>query len=457
MVLADITGNKIQCSCKRSYIKRVQRSLPLGKWKVIENMKISGTGGKFKPTKLSYKMNIINDTVFTDSDHNDDSDFLTLTSFEEILGGSLDTTRLIEILGQAVEIGGVQIIQVHNEDRKRVQFRLRDNNGNELACCLWGSYAERIEQHVEKVNGDNIVCLIRFAKISEFQGEVQITNAFGASLLDLDPTMHEAVEFKEKLRDDVLPLAVVDQNNEKSPIVIDDWDDVGIIMISELHETTQLENVKIVCSIEAIDTDWAWYYFACKKCGKIVTRISRAAKPLFRCAICKANVSKVFPKFKLHLIAEDDSGKCKLVLLGTIAQELIGFQATELWDGSYDDIEDPEILPQPIMDLVGKSFCFGIESSENGSDNFTVSKVWSGDILQKIETESEPVSLVEGGSSSMSSERVMLVDVDSQTSSGDCMTPYSKRKESDNDFPDITSTSKKICTAAVKTEKPSTD
>ncbi|XP_056850733.1 uncharacterized protein LOC108820440 [Raphanus sativus] len=343
MVLADITGNKIQCSCKRSCIKRVQRSLSLGKCKVIENMKISGTGGKFKPTKLSYKMNIINDTVFTDSDHNDDSNFLTLTSFEEILGGSIDTTRLIEILGQAVEIGGVQIIQVHNEDRKRVQFRLRDN----------------------------------------------------------------------RLRDAVLPLVVVDQNNEKSPIVIDDWDDVGIIMISELHETTQLENVKIVCSIEAIDTDWAWYYFACKKCGEIVTRISRAAKPLFRCAICKANVSKVFPKFKLHLIAEDDSGKCKLVLLGTIAQELIGFQATELWDGSYDDVE--------------------------------------------IETESEPVSLVEGGSSSMSSEMVMLVDADSHTSSGDCMTPYSKRKESDNDLPDITSTSKKICTAAVKTEKPSTD
>ncbi|KAF8077313.1 hypothetical protein N665_1046s0001 [Sinapis alba] len=97
MVLVDITGNKIQCSCKRSFIKRVQRSLPLWKWKVIENIKISGTGGKYKPTKLSYKMNIINDTVFTDSDHEDDSSFLNLTSFEEILGISLDTHRLIGI------------------------------------------------------------------------------------------------------------------------------------------------------------------------------------------------------------------------------------------------------------------------------------------------------------------------------------------------------------------------
>ncbi|XP_018448606.1 uncharacterized protein LOC108820125 [Raphanus sativus] len=413
MVLADITGNKIQCSCKRSYIKRVQHSLPLVKWKVIENMKISGTGGKFKPTKLSYKMNIINDTVFTDSNHNDDSSFLALSSFEEILGGSLDTHCLIEILGQAIEIGGVQIIQVQNEDRKRIQLRLRDNSGHELACCLWGSYAERIEEHLEKANG-----------------QVQITNAFAASLLDLNPTMPEAMEFKEKLKDGVLPLAVVDPNDAKP--AIDDWDDVGIIMISELHETTQLENVKI-------------------KCGKIVTRINRAAKLLFRCAICKANVSKVFPKFKLHLIAENDTGKCKLVLLGTIAQELIGFQATDLWD------DHPEILPQPIIDLVGKSFCFEIESSENGSESYTVSKVWSGDIIQKIETESEPVSLIEGGSSSMASGGVLLLDGDSQTSSEDCGTSYSKRKESDNDLPDITSTSKKICTATIKTENPKTD
>ncbi|KAG2260885.1 hypothetical protein Bca52824_080179 [Brassica carinata] len=191
--------------------------------------------------------------------------------------------------------------------------------------------------------------------------QLQITNAFDATLLDLNPTMAEALDFKEKILDNALPLAKADQHGANFGIanVADDWDDVGIIMISELKETTEFENVKIVCSVEAIDTDWGWYYFACKKCGKIVSRISRAAKPLFRCGVvCRANVTK---------------------------------------------IEDPEILPQQIMDLVGKSFCFGIQSSELGSEIFKVSKVWSGDVLQEIETESEPVTLIEGASSSMSS------------------------------------------------------
>lgn len=402
-------------------------------------------------------MNITNDTVFADSDLTDDSSFLSLASYNEILYGSVDTKCLI---GQAIDIGEVQIIQVHNEDRKRILFRIRDNSGNALACCLWGRYAEQIKHHLEKHVGEDIVCLLRFAKISEFGGEVQITNAFDASLLDLNPTMAEALDFKEKLKNLDLPLAENEQNDPKKDLlkVADDWDDVGIILISELQETSELENVKIVCSVEAVDTDWAWYYFGCKGCGKIVTRIRRSVsgkltKPLFRCAGCRTNGSNVVPKFKLHLIVHDDTGDCKLVLLGSIAKSIIGFEAQELWDGSYEEIEDPENLPQPILDLVGKSFCFGLCPSDSGSEIYKVSKVWSGDIIHQIETESEPVTLIEGFSSTVSSGGVMLQDVET----GDCANPFSKRKETDSELADITSTSKKLCTLTVKTEKSKID
>ncbi|XP_048629918.1 uncharacterized protein LOC106360943 [Brassica napus] len=426
-------GAKVQCSCKRTLIKRVQRSLHLGKWRVIQNVKISGTGGKYKPTNLGYKMNITNDTVFADSDLTDDSSFLSLASYNEILDGSVDTKCLIDIIGQAIDIGEVQIIQVHNEDRKRILFRLRDNSGNSLACCLWGRYAEKIEHHREKHVGEDIVCLLRLAKISEFGGEVQITNAFDASLLDLNPTMAEALDFKEKLKNMDLPLAGNEQNDPKKDL---------------LKETSELENVKIVCSVEAVDTDWAWIRRSVS--GKLT-------KPLFCCAGCRTNGSNVVPKFKLHLIVHDDTGDCKLVLLGSIAKSIIGFEAHELWDGSYEEIEDPENLPQPILDLVGKSFCFGLCPSDSGSEIYKVSKVWSGDIIHQIETESEPVTLIEGCSSTVSSGGVMLQDVENHASSGDCATPFSKRKETDSELADITSTSKKLCTPTVKTEKSKID
>ncbi|KAG2296188.1 hypothetical protein Bca52824_042857 [Brassica carinata] len=49
--LVDQTGAKIQASCKRSQITRVQRYLRVGEWKVIDTVKISGVGvGQYRLT-----------------------------------------------------------------------------------------------------------------------------------------------------------------------------------------------------------------------------------------------------------------------------------------------------------------------------------------------------------------------------------------------------------------------
>lgn len=73
-------------------------------------------------------------------------------------------------------------------------------------------------------------------------------------------------------------------------------------------------------------------------------------------------------------------------------------------------IEDPDVLPQPINDLVGLSFCFGVtlgsENVSGGSEIFLVSQVLSGDKLLQIETNSEPITHVTDGSSIMSGGEV---------------------------------------------------
>nr|VDC66271.1 unnamed protein product [Brassica rapa] len=43
------------------------------------------------------------------------------------------------------------------------------------------------------------------------------------------------------------------------------------------------------------------------------------------------------------------------MLLDTVATSIIGDKVVELWDRSYDEIEDQDI---PIQNMVGKSFCF---------------------------------------------------------------------------------------------------
>ena len=41
-------------------------------------------------------------------------------------------------------------------------------------------------------------------------------------------------------------------------------------------------------------------------------------------------------RFKLHLIVRDDTETCKLLLLNTVAKTIVGHEAVDLWDDSYD-------------------------------------------------------------------------------------------------------------------------
>lgn len=43
-------------------------------------------------------------------------------------------------------------------------------SGKNLACCLWGSYAEKIENLARDSLEETTVWLLRFAKIGEFRG-----------------------------------------------------------------------------------------------------------------------------------------------------------------------------------------------------------------------------------------------------------------------------------------------
>ncbi|KAH0926517.1 hypothetical protein HID58_018773, partial [Brassica napus] len=441
-------GAKIQASCKRSQMNRVQRYLPVGEWKVVDTVKITGAGGQYRPTKQQYKMTILGDTSITPSDYRNDNQFLDLANYQEIVNGKLKPNFLIDIMGQVTDLGAVATVQAKGNDTKRVHFRLRDLSGQEVACCLWGKYAEQIETHMEETNDETLICLIRFAKISEFRGEVQITNAFDASLVCLNPTMEEAIDFRQN---DPLALAIFDQSNEKKIItkVAANWDDVDVRCISEILQSFELQDYllnpltrigvgSILGVLDTIDV-------LLRLEGNLLSE-----KPQFYCDVCRGPCNNYEPKFKLHLIVKDDTETCRLLLLDTVGRTIIGSKAVELWDGSFDEIEDPEILPQPIRDLVGKSFCFGLaitsDNVTNGSDTFKVSEVWSGDYIQRIESLSEPVSLIETVSSTLSGGELPGIDHINENSSEDFSTPSNKRKEDECDQMDMTSTSKKLCT-----------
>ncbi|XP_013616959.1 PREDICTED: uncharacterized protein LOC106323365 [Brassica oleracea var. oleracea] len=397
-VLADQTGGKIHASCKIIQMFRLQRSLPPGEWRFIENFKVSASGGKYRQTPLPYKITFTSDTLIGRSVFEDDDPYPNLVSYEDIGGQGSDANVLIDIIGEVFNLDGIQIVQVHGKDRKRVHFRLRDTK-----------------------------------------------------LLQVNR-----------------PLAIMGTKSDNQVIKHQktDWDDVQFRSIAEILVGIEVQSCKIICSIESVDTDWGWFYFGCCGCNKRVSRIRRNElaqneKPLWYCEKCHSNVTKVEPKYKLHLNVKDDSGSCKLMMLDTITSAIVGCEAVQIWDGSYDEIEDPEVIPMPLESLVGKSFSFGISITsgnlDSGSNTFYVSEVSTGNDLPKLETQSEPISALDTNSSTLSSGEVLMLKPNSASLSEGFTTSTVKRKEEDAELKDITSTSKKLHTKPVKLEKTKDD
>ncbi|KAG2314947.1 hypothetical protein Bca4012_065753 [Brassica carinata] len=281
----------------------------------------------------------------------------------------------------------------------------------------------------------------------------------------------EVTDLTQRLSNDDLSVATVEKPTGKKDgkRILYNWDDAEIKTISEILEANQMEICKIICTIESIDTDYLWFYFGCNRHQKRVNKIpkvdygrmTKKDKPFFRCELCRANINNVGPKYKLHLVVKDDSATCNVMLLGSVGKSIVGVDAEEIWDGSYEevyfDMNLSRILPEPVLSLLGKAFCFRIsitsDNVTNGSDSFVVLEVCSGDKVLTIDTNSQSNSDMVTTSSTMSSGSAMMLD---QISSAECQTPITKRKEDDSDLHDLTSTSMKQCTKIIKQEKTKT-
>ncbi|CDY44362.1 BnaC02g03150D [Brassica napus] len=93
-ILADKMGFKIRCTCKRLFFARV-RKFKIGEWRFLENFSLHPATGKYRATSHRFKMSIVGNSTVSESSLENDDNFLSLTPFQSIINGSLDSNFLI--------------------------------------------------------------------------------------------------------------------------------------------------------------------------------------------------------------------------------------------------------------------------------------------------------------------------------------------------------------------------
>ncbi|XP_019088976.1 PREDICTED: uncharacterized protein LOC104709433 [Camelina sativa] len=144
----------------------------------------------------------------------------------------------------------------------------------------------------------------------------------------------------------------------------------------------------------------------------------------------------------------DNTRETKFLLFDSIATEIIGEFAPSILRGSLDEISDPEALPEPIKNLVGKTFVFLVcveqENIWEGKDSYRVTKLLSKDGLLEEENIEKSADIV-NPASIISGDQVPLALTYSQETN-ESSTPSSKCVYAPNvEGEDQASSSKKVC------------
>ncbi|KAG7589037.1 hypothetical protein ISN44_As07g013540 [Arabidopsis suecica] len=469
MVLADTTGTLIHATIKKQQVNKFQRLITTGEWRTVENFTVAKSTGKYRPTRLPFKMTLMNTTAISRIPSISEEFYFDFANFPDILNvNGLNENILIDVLGQVVSLGEMTTHDVNNKATKRFEFELRDTNDERLTCTLWGRFAERMWDACQNGGNERVICLIRLAKIGSFKGERSISNAFDMSLLEINPNYPAVQDFVNNLPADV-PVLTIQEVMPKDIKIIKKkayFQTFPRKTISEVFEATEVGKCNVICTILKVDTDYAWYFFSCLKCSKTAYKIpkieneivKKGKKPLFWCPTCKEDTPKVLPRYMLNLAVMDNTGNTMCKLFDKTAAEIIGVSAEDLLEGNWDEIKDPTNLPGPVKDLVGKTFQFvlsiGKENINETDDTYKVFNVWLGNDLYDLDNVEESENQIDQANDlSIDQEALALTNSSDTTdvNTTSSATPSSERSnESSDEAEGQSSTTKKVCVSSIR-------
>ncbi|XP_056843040.1 uncharacterized protein LOC108836063 [Raphanus sativus] len=276
------------------------------------------------------------------------------------------------------------IIQSARKEVSNLVFTLRDSNDHRLQCCISGRLADLLNQEGKPKSGD--ICLIRFAKIVKCNDQWRIVNAFHYTLVFINPDIKEAESLKQKLHGDATTFEK--NQNICAKLQIQEkrqrWSQNPFITIQEMKHFEKGGNCRVICSVYAIDTLNGWWFCACVVCQNKVVKspvcFAESDVQMWWCEFCHSNVTHVYPRYKLDCLVQDQTGESKITLLDSVATYIVKKSAKKLVNVLFDEIEVQDMLPPEIVDIVGKSYGFGISIDGNNSSvlvTFNAMKVWS--------------------------------------------------------------------------------
>ncbi|KAL6535068.1 hypothetical protein OROMI_026442 [Orobanche minor] len=345
MILCDEENTKIQASVPRAQIGKISQTMKEGFLYGLQNYTVGPNVDDFLCTSHPYRLGFHRYTTVKPCPRLEIPRYgFEFVTFEKINEGAMDLKLSIDIIGQM--IGASELVDISKRgggNTKRQTIHLRNAQNSILICTLWGKYAEDISKYLTRE--EPIVVIMQFARLKNMLSAT-MTPMKSSSRIESQSVSTILSELAEESdMKDLIELVGIDKPSK--------W--------------------VVVATIDRLQSRFGWYYNSCQRCLRKVEEIGGE----IRCRKCKN--TNIVPRFKVGVIAMDNTSSVSLILFDQHVNQLLGHNAKDLKEKVEQQGGSDFTFPDELNDLKGTTCLFNFEVSDYNIQSkyhhYTVSKL----------------------------------------------------------------------------------
>ncbi|XP_074352464.1 replication factor A protein 1-like [Apium graveolens] len=283
-----------------------------------------------------------------------------------------------DVIGVLVDFEHVWKIKTMYGLKDICKFRITDGRDSHKVT-VWGNLAVTTDARVREVKAgfkdgeeEPIIVIASSTKLKIWKSSVQISTLPASKIyinLDHDFSSKSFIHICIRLRKEGYVPSDKTTSSPTTTYVKEVVSVIETVTLNDLSEKTSTDFLKMsfMCKVKvkSVEESDNWWYGSCNKNDYHEKVIKFEGK--YRCARCQKNYPVPQKRFKIVVLAEDDTKAFNFVLYDRAVKRLLGKTVTNLMVEGYND---PASYPPPLKQIAGREITVKVELTD---DNILVS------------------------------------------------------------------------------------
>ncbi|GJY65696.1 replication protein A 70 kDa DNA-binding subunit B [Tanacetum coccineum] len=361
-------GTTIHATIRAGFISDFDKLLEEHSDFLISNFGVKKNIDGTKLTPHQYKLHFLKKTNVRhcqDFTCANDDDGLQLLSFQDFNNTTFDTAYAFDVIGRLINNKDITVLNGKNGSKKSsLEFELQDLKGDKIRCILWNDLAEKLHKYIKENENSQepIIILIIMAKYSTWNHVTQVSNCFYGTKILINENNPRIIDFKTSFLGSEIG-ASEDTKIELSTNTVykkpsDSYTRFPVKNIEELYEISEATGCVIIAKVLRIVADQGWYYMICNKCKSKANKSQTTN--CYNCGRCDEEVSDVYPRIKVQIRMQDETGSTSFWLFQQEICKLIDKSPGYLISKAKKDLDNTS-YPEDLNVTLNKQYVLKVQ------------------------------------------------------------------------------------------------